>query len=560
PPETAPPETVPPETVPPETAPPETVPPETVPPVTVPPETVPPQTEAAHALELTVHGLPGHGETADGVLDLYIAKGGNGNSGTFALYVDGELYGTYTTRVAHSGGDKWEHFVIQDERFADGEDRIFSIQPLDPQSNILVDRIVYNKTVYQAEKDGNLSNANDADDYFQSMDHHSRERGDRFDHHEHHKHGHDFFADFQHGKGHGSDGGVVLDDYVKLNKDGELSFHVSNQVEVAVVKDLSIVDPDSSQLKAASIAISGGMQDGDYLTFQDHAIVQQADGRFVVEGTHIEVAGGGMNPESGQLDLSGLEDVAVYRDLLSEVELHTSDGGVRHIDFQVVDESGHWSPLQSVAVDVEESDVTASHDQGSQAIQGGKGDDRLWGGRGDDTILGNDGNDRIHGSSGQDTLLGGKGNDRLYGERGDDRLDGGEGNDLLYGDQGNDTLIGGAGNDVLRGGAGNDIFQGGAGNDQLFGGNGSDQFYVGAGEGNDSIAGGRGWTDSVHLQEVNAGPVAKATHSGEWSLESSSAYQIKGNSVVFHDQDASGTIHLADGTKVEFKDVASITW
>ncbi|WGQ35491.1 retention module-containing protein [Alcaligenes faecalis] len=41
---------------------------------------------------------------------------------------------------------------------------------------------------------------------------------------------------------------------------------------------------------------------------------------------------------------------------------------------------------------------------------------------------------------------------------GDDTLDGGKGNDILYGQGGTDTLIGGAGDDILFGGEGNDTF------------------------------------------------------------------------------------------------------
>ena len=42
---------------------------------------------------------------------------------------------------------------------------------------------------------------------------------------------------------------------------------------------------------------------------------------------------------------------------------------------------------------------------------------------------------------------------------GHDTLDGGVGNDILYGQGGNDTLIGGLGGDLLIGGSGNDTYQ-----------------------------------------------------------------------------------------------------
>ena len=57
---------------------------------------------------------------------------------------------------------------------------------------------------------------------------------------------------------------------------------------------------------------------------------------------------------------------------------------------------------------------------------------------------------------------------------GDDRLDGGAGDDLLFGMGGDDILRGGDGNDLLFGGSGNDYLDGGAGEDTIFGGAGND--------------------------------------------------------------------------------------
>ena len=88
---------------------------------------------------------------------------------------------------------------------------------------------------------------------------------------------------------------------------------------------------------------------------------------------------------------------------------------------------------------------------------------------------------------------------------GDDRLDGGNGDDFLFGDArdfsslaqgGNDRLAGGAGNDFLYGDAatfgsraqgGNDRLNGGTGDDTLFGGGGHDLFSFSANSGHDTI-------------------------------------------------------------------------
>ncbi|MCP4686036.1 MAG: hypothetical protein GY867_11425, partial [bacterium] len=66
-----------------------------------------------------------------------------------------------------------------------------------------------------------------------------------------------------------------------------------------------------------------------------------------------------------------------------------------------------------------------------------------------------------------DVLDGGAGDDRLYGGFGDDIFDGGAGDDRLYGGFGDDMLHGGAGDDRLYGGFGDDILDGGSGDDRL---------------------------------------------------------------------------------------------
>jgi Ca2+-binding RTX toxin-like protein len=73
-------------------------------------------------------------------------------------------------------------------------------------------------------------------------------------------------------------------------------------------------------------------------------------------------------------------------------------------------------------------------------------------------IDGGNGDDRLYGSYGVDTLIGGAGNDTLYGYNGDDIMTGGDGSDYLYGGNDNDTLYGGNGIDMLYGQAGADIF------------------------------------------------------------------------------------------------------
>lgn len=78
--------------------------------------------------------------------------------------------------------------------------------------------------------------------------------------------------------------------------------------------------------------------------------------------------------------------------------------------------------------------------------------------------------------AGNDDINGGSGNDVLFGGAGRDTVDGNAGADRLLGDAGNDVLNGGLGADTLVGGIGNDRLNGGAGADQLTGGRDADVF------------------------------------------------------------------------------------
>jgi Ca2+-binding RTX toxin-like protein len=108
---------------------------------------------------------------------------------------------------------------------------------------------------------------------------------------------------------------------------------------------------------------------------------------------------------------------------------------------------------------------------GDDWITAGSGSDYANGNAGADTIYGGDGSDRLYGGSGNDLLYGGIGADHLNGNKGDDRIDGGDDGDALLGGQGDDQLSGGAGNDTLQGNVGYDTMAGGAGADIfVFGG------------------------------------------------------------------------------------------
>jgi serralysin len=112
-------------------------------------------------------------------------------------------------------------------------------------------------------------------------------------------------------------------------------------------------------------------------------------------------------------------------------------------------------------------------------LDGGAGNDQLYGNFAADTINGGDGNDYLSTGGGADIMHGGAGNDSLKG---------GTAADQLFGDDGNDTLVGGIGNEFLYGGSGDDKLTGGGGNDYLSGGSGNDTFIFAANFGKDVIA------------------------------------------------------------------------
>lgn len=115
---------------------------------------------------------------------------------------------------------------------------------------------------------------------------------------------------------------------------------------------------------------------------------------------------------------------------------------------------------------------------------------RLNGGGGNDQLFGGLNSDILRGDSGRDLLYGYAGADTLYGGDGDDVLNGHRGNDSLFGDGGNDRLNGSEGDDLLRGGVGRDYMIAGLGNDIAVGGDGDDR--MAAIDGRDVLIGGLG--------------------------------------------------------------------
>jgi len=89
--------------------------------------------------------------------------------------------------------------------------------------------------------------------------------------------------------------------------------------------------------------------------------------------------------------------------------------------------------------------------------------------------------DMVSGGDQNDVFIGAQASYTGYGEEGNDRMLGSASRDIMYGNEGNDTLRGGGGDDYIQGDSGNDLLEGGAGNDELTGLSGSDIQRGGAG-------------------------------------------------------------------------------
>lgn len=158
---------------------------------------------------------------------------------------------------------------------------------------------------------------------------------------------------------------------------------------------------------------------------------------------------------------------------------------------------------------------------GGALLNGGDGNDLMFGtlfndqismGNGNNIAYGNEGNDRIidslggndiaYGGAGNDTIIMYDGNDALYGEDGNDIIEKtGVGIGLLYGGNGNDTIKGGLGNDTIYGGDGDDVITDKSGVDTIYGDSGNDTI-TGGGSSTQIIRGGDG-DDILGFDSIN---------------------------------------------------------
>ncbi len=201
------------------------------------------------------------------------------------------------------------------------------------------------------------------------------------------------------------------------------------------------------------------------------------------------------------------------------------------------------------------------------------GNDILFGGD-DDDFMDGDADSTPSQYHGTDYLDGGAGNDTMFGSGGDDFLFGGTGNDNLYGDaiagvQGDDYLDGGANDDILYGNDANDTLIGGTGNDTLYGGYGSDIHVYALGDGNDTLYDFHAASDSNTLR-LGAGITLAGTKLAfraqgyQLTFSDGGSIQLKGDYSYSVSSGGTYTITNAatksDIQRVEFEDGTSMSW
>jgi Ca2+-binding RTX toxin-like protein len=197
-------------------------------------------------------------------------------------------------------------------------------------------------------------------------------------------------------------------------------------------------------------------------------------------------------------------------------------------------------------------------------IDAGDGENTVFSGNGDDMITTGSGADLIEARNGDKTIASGAGDDTITTGQGRDRIDAGAGEDSISSGGGDDTVFGGAGDDRIDGGAGDDMIWGGTGDDVMWGGSGDDRFMLGPDMGEDTVHGGAGWSDTIHLDGVGGSVSIRGnTISGEgWTAVIEGGHAITGEDAasVMFSADASGVIAFEDGETVTFEGIERVAW
>ncbi|WP_414473150.1 DUF4429 domain-containing protein [Microvirga sp. M2] len=126
---------------------------------------------------------------------------------------------------------------------------------------------------------------------------------------------------------------------------------------VSAIGGVQAEDVDSTHLSGATVTLSGGLS-GDRLDFEGFALHHE-NGHVMIGDTGIELVGGGYDPATGSLSLSGSAPPDTYAAVLRALVLENPDGtglaaGTRSIGVTLVDQEGAASVPKTVDVIVDD--------------------------------------------------------------------------------------------------------------------------------------------------------------------------------------------------------------
>ena len=221
---------------------------------------------------------------------------------------------------------------------------------------------------------------------------------------------------------------------------------------------------------------TGGYAEGDTLTNIENVIgSSSADNLTAISTGSVITGGGGIDtlvgaggndtfvfaPRDGddqidtftiadgadKIDLSAFTSIASLDDLKGKISPRDSNTDIR-IDLTDISR-GDAITLNNVTVDLTDEDfygLTADnfifYTKPTSGNTGDRFNNEMNGGRGDDAMYGEQGRDIMNGGAGDDEMYGGEDKDTINGGEGDDWLDGGPGDDTFVFEPGN-------GNDVI---------------------------------------------------------------------------------------------------------------
>jgi parallel beta-helix repeat protein len=151
------------------------------------------------------------------------------------------------------------------------------------------------------------------------------------------------------------------------------------------------------------------------------------------------------------------------------------------------------------SVTVGDGDNRIWTDGGHDAVTAGDGDNEIRAGRGSNVITAGDGANRIWTDGGVDLIAAGNGDNEIHAGGVADTIVVGHGANRIWTGRGDDTITTGDGDNEIHAGHGNDVIVTGNGNDRIWSDGGDDTIdasggddFIDAGAGNDSVRAGAG--------------------------------------------------------------------